>query len=97
MTAGRRVDASAGDEGQYPYPRLTPGEYGKRLDGVRYGCPPQPPGDPFDYLYANLARHAVNVHPDGTVTVTPSILVSRPGGATETWHGFLEGGRWREC
>jgi hypothetical protein len=40
--------------------------------------------------------HHVEVHDDGTITVTPSILVFKPRGV-QGWHGFLERGTWREC
>lgn len=49
----------------------------------------------------NLANHTVTEHEDGTITVSPSILVSttRPkdGNSVQLWHGFLERGIWREC
>jgi hypothetical protein len=43
----------------------------------------------------NLGNHDVTEHEDGTITVSPSILV----GATQDgpgWHGYLERGIWRE-
>lgn len=43
----------------------------------------------------NLGNHDVTEHEDGTITVSPSILVSDNSG--ELWHGFLERGVWREC
>ncbi len=43
----------------------------------------------------NLARHDVTEHDDGTITVSPSILVSTGHG--NSWHGYLERGVWREC
>ncbi len=49
---------------------------------------------PNSYL-ANLSRHEVVEHEDGTITVAPSILVSGPN-SEERWHGFLERGVWRE-
>ncbi len=45
---------------------------------------------------ANLARHDVEEHADGTITVSPSIRVSSPGDE-ELWHGYLEAGVWREA
>jgi hypothetical protein len=41
-----------------------------------------------------LVNHTVIEHEDGTITVQPSILISkgRPG----EWHGYLEKGVWRE-
>jgi len=70
---------------------LKPGEYGKwARDGNWYAVPPGQPD-----LLANLARHTVVEHEDGTITVSPSILVS--AGKIGTWHGYLERGIWREC
>lgn len=48
---------------------------------------------------ANLVRHGIVEHEDGTITASPSILVSSPhnGKAGELWHGYLERGVWREC
>lgn len=43
----------------------------------------------------SLANHDVVEHEDGTITVSPSILVSDHTG--ELWHGFLEQGVWREA
>jgi hypothetical protein len=40
-----------------------------------------------------LEDHTVTEHPDGTITVSPSILDPSPGG----WHGFLERGKWRQA
>ena len=45
-------------------------------------------------LLANLSRHAITEHDDGSITVAPSILV-RDGDSE--WHGFLERGTWRQC
>lgn len=44
----------------------------------------------------NLDAHEVTEHEDGTITVSPSILISEPNG-TELWHGYLEHGVWRSC
>lgn len=43
----------------------------------------------------NLAQHEIIEHEDGTITVSPSILVSLVG-TDEGWHGYLERGVWRE-
>jgi hypothetical protein len=40
--------------------------------------------------------HTFTVHEDGTLTVSPSILV-RPYHDSPGWHGYLEHGVWREC
>jgi hypothetical protein len=41
----------------------------------------------------NLANHTVVEHEDGTITASPSILISGPRGML--WHGYLERGVWR--
>ncbi len=46
-------------------------------------------------LVANLANHQVQEHDDGTISVTPSILVTISGNGT--WHGYLERGVWRNA
>ncbi len=42
-----------------------------------------------------LTNHTVMEHEDGTITVTPSILIG-PAGDSPGWHGFLEHGVFRE-
>lgn len=44
-------------------------------------------------LYGSLTKHDVIEHEDGTITVSPSILVEGHDGQ---WHGYLERGVWRE-
>lgn len=41
----------------------------------------------------NLAAHDVTEHDDGTITVSPSILVSNPQEG-ELYHGYLVAGEW---
>jgi len=72
---------------------LKPGEYGK-IDGYWHGCPPQEHVG-FGALFANLSGHDITEHEDGTITVSPSILITQHDG--QTWHGYLERGVWREC
>ena len=67
---------------------LADGEYGKNNNGNWYA---RPPGV---RMTANLARHQVNEHDDGTITVSPPILIDD---LRNRWHGFLERGVWREC
>ena len=43
---------------------------------------------------ALLDGHSVTEHEDGTITVSPSILMTM--GSTQLWHGYLERGAWRE-
>ena len=86
---------------------------GRRLYADAAGAIPQPePGDywrwPNDHWSCvtpnghggNLAAHDVVEHEDGTITVSPSILISEPvaeGSSKVLWHGYLERGVWREC
>lgn len=65
---------------------LVAGEYAKHPAGAWYAATPN------DHI-ANLARHDVIEHEDGTITVSPSILVH--AGSGEAWHGYLERGVWR--
>lgn len=107
---GRRVEP---DENGYP-PALEPGDYVRvaplcRGDGQPFsaeelqqwwtkpywmGCSPNGHA-------CTLSAHTVTEHQDGTITVSPSILISmlyndgRP--TRELWHGFLERGVWRSC
>lgn len=83
--------------GKAPH-ELSPGEYGKwESSGVAwrkagddnwYGAPPGTD------LVANLAAHKIEEHEDGTITVTPSILVSN---REASWHGYLTRGNWQVC
>ena len=69
--------------------RFAPGDYGRHpVDGHWMGCTPN------GHL-GNLSAHEVVEHEDGTITVSPSILVSDDKG--ELWHGFLERGVWRKA
>ena len=49
---------------------------------------------------ANLVKHNVVEHEDGTITVTPSIKVGigdGQGGSIEAWHGYLTKGKFISC
>ena len=74
-------------------PDLQPGDYAKIADVGWYCMTP-------DGHVGNLRNHTIEEHADGTITVTPSILISRlRTNATEPeelWHGFLEKGIWRK-
>jgi hypothetical protein len=75
-------------DGKEPH-ELQAGEYGKwAQDGVWYGVPPGTD------LVANLSSHKVEEHDDGTITVSPSILV---GDGRKSWHGYLIHGVWKLC
>lgn len=75
--------------GREPH-ELEPGDYGRwaRDREEFYACTPN--GE-----IANLSLHQIIEHDDGTITVSPSILVS--AGGKELWHGYLERGVWRSC
>jgi len=70
----------------WPEGLLAPCEYAKGPDGAWYAM------TPTGHL-ANLARHEITEHEDGTLTVSPSILVT-PGDGSEPWHGYLTRGVW---
>lgn len=69
---------------------LKPGEYAKHPTAGWHACTPN------GHL-GNLSAHDVTEHEDGTITVSPSILVSEAPGGRQLWHGYLERGVWREC
>lgn len=79
---GKRVYPNA--EGQL---WLEEGEYGKGTDGVWRARP-------FGNHTGSLEAHTVVEHEDGTITVSPSILIDD---GRNKWHGYLERGVWREC
>jgi hypothetical protein len=69
---------------------LAEGEYGKGPDGKWYARP-------FGDHTGNLGNHDVTEHPDGTITVSPSILITGGNADGPTrWHGYLEKGVWRK-
>lgn len=70
-----------------------PGAYGKH-NGYWYCCPPVYEGDDLP-IVGNLSGHQVIEHEDRTITVSPSILITKPG-TDDRWHGYLERGIWRE-
>lgn len=72
---------------------LRPGEYAMSPDGVWFCQAPRQTADGFGFT-GNLAAHDVTEHEDGTITVSPSIKITRHDGV---WHGYLERGIWREC
>jgi hypothetical protein len=80
-------------QGRRKYPeedghlRLAEGEYGKHSNGTWLA---RPPGNHT----GDLTNHTVTEHEDGTITVSPSILIDD---GQNKWHGFLERGVWREC
>lgn len=84
MTAGKRI--YPGPDGQVH--NMRPGDYCLGNDGLWYAFPPVPSLGP-----GCLARHQVTEHPDGTITVSPSILMT----GRSCWHGYLRRGEWIDC
>jgi hypothetical protein len=77
---GHRIEAG---EGVF----WEPGDYWKyAADGTWHVCTPSG-------FLGNLAKHRITEHDDGTITVSPSILVTQ---SDQSWHGYLERGVWRE-
>lgn len=68
---------------------LKSGEYAKGPDGTWWIVPP-------DYVLGTISKHTITEHEDGTITVSPSILMTA-GENDPGWHGFLERGIWRKC
>lgn len=81
---GKRVELIEQEGG---FQSLQVGEYGKWKDGTWYAETP-------NGHCANLSRHKVIEHEDGTITVWPSIEVSDGKGVV--WHGFLKHGVWSD-
>jgi hypothetical protein len=85
-------------QGRRAFPRedghlyLKEGEYGFNPDLGSWMV--RPPG----HHGGSIARHTVVEHADGTITVSPSILLTDFDGSGNqiTWHGYLERGVWRE-
>lgn len=86
-TQGRRRDLSTWSWSADDAPQ--PGDYGKPPDGRWYGVVPD-----GRIGMGNLSAHDVQEHDDGTITVSPSILVEDLHG--HSWHGYLRAGIWEE-
>lgn len=103
---GKRVEP---DEGGWLHRRLQPGEYCLVDPKVMADGSPPPEwmknhypawyGETPNGHGCNLHGHQVTVHEDGTITVSPSILVTQriEGRDVEHWHGYLERGVWRDA
>ena len=90
---GRRVyPPEPNEEMPHPIPwDIQPGDYWfSPVDGKWYFCCPK------GGSIGNLANHQVTEHEDGTITVSPSILVESPWQPQKNWHGYLEHGIWKE-
>lgn len=86
---GKRIDPQ---EGVDTLILLKPGDYGTdvRQPGNWYACTP-------NGLLANLGSHEIVENSDGTITVSPSILVTCGKNNPDTYHGYLENGIWRDA
>jgi len=84
---------------------VQPGDYWHDPRHGWYAACPMPRDDEgMVSCLAYLKSHRVTEHEDGTITVSPSILVGRypestpkEWAAKHTWHGWLERGEWREA
>ncbi len=88
---GRRVEDDIPREG------MMPGDYRRRKEA------PGGVTDEWDLclpngLHGTISEkiHRVTEHEDGTITVSPSILL-QAGDPKWSWHGYLERGVWRSC
>lgn len=93
MIRGRRTPDV---EDPCAFPTAEPGDYFK-LGGEWLVRPPESALYPTT-VCARITRHSVVEHADGTITVSPSILMGMAGDDSDfgKWHGFLEAGVWRE-
>lgn len=66
---------------------LAEGDYGKDMHGWWEA---RPPGSHVGCL----RKHDVVEHEDGTITVSPSILIDD---GRSQWHGYLQRGVWKPC
>lgn len=90
---GERFDPPTQDETY-----LKMGQYGKHPhDGHWYARVPHDFPDGCS-IFCNLSAHDITEHPDGTITVSPSILITQPRGKNpeQRWHGYLHEGIWYE-
>jgi hypothetical protein len=73
-----------------------PGDYWKGSNGRWWCAVPVEVGEDELPIIGALGRHEVTEHDDGTITVSPSILVQGTKGE-ELYHGWLEHGVWRSA
>lgn len=79
---------------------LEPGEYGQHpIDGRWMCCPPIVLDGEWPHQFmGDLSKHTVEEHENGTITVSPSIMITTHRNDCEVkWHGWLERGVWREA
>lgn len=100
---GRRLQP---DEHGWFGDKLEPGDYVKVEPKAMADGSPLPDDWPWKMHYpywigcspnghsCALGAHKIEEHDDGTITVSPSILI-HDGKGTQFWHGYLEHGVWR--
>jgi hypothetical protein len=81
---GRRVYLNEGIRAS----DLEPGDYAKMNDGMFWMVAPN-----GAWGRLNPLIHKIVEHEDGTITVSPSILIK----GEKSWHGFLKKGIWESC
>lgn len=73
---------------------LEAGDYAKASDGTWWVRVP-------NGVWARIKpkTHKIVEHADGTITVSPSILITQTvdGKTKQVWHGYLTKGIWKEC
>ena len=76
------------------FSELQAGDYWKVIyvDGSEHWYCLAPSVDGQASAIGNLSNHSIEEHEDGTITVSPSILIMPSG-----YHGFLERGVWRSA
>jgi len=83
MTATRIKGSEELNETQMSYWKLSDGAWMLYIPGCGAGT---------------LRNHTVEEHKDGTITVTPSILMTGHNRGTVTQkHGYLTKGIWKDC
>lgn len=89
MQGRRRPDVHADAEGRYlmSWADYEPGDYWRLVDatGKATWYIKDPAGD-----LGHISAHTVIENPDGSITVSPSILSHGPG----RFHGWLRAGSW---
>lgn len=76
---------------------INPGDYWKDTRNGYFYCACPVRDSEGGLVIGGLGHHDITEHEDGTITVSPSILVSGGSGPVmkELYHGFLEHGIWR--
>ena len=88
---GRRVEPPVNVDLAVDAGDLLPGDYFKDADGWKVVIPSNVYPSQITGNPNNLTNWSVTEHPDGTITVSPSIH------CVGHWHGFLQNGFWRSC